>query len=70
MPYIEFENIKKEYKMGEVTINALNNTSFSIDKGDIENAKKIDEYKHCLIMCNQIKIPINEIIENTNRKEE
>lgn len=35
MPYIEFENIKKEYKMGEVTINALNNTSFSIDKGEL-----------------------------------
>ena len=29
----------------------------------IENIKKIDEYKHCLIMCNQIEIPINEIIE-------
>ena len=28
-----------------------------------ENVKKIDEYKHCLIMCNQIEIPINEIIE-------
>lgn len=29
----------------------------------IENVKKIDEYKHCLIMCNKIEIPINEIIE-------
>ena len=29
----------------------------------IENVNKIDEYKHCLIMCNQIEIPINEIIE-------
>ena len=29
----------------------------------IEDVKKIDEYKHCLIMCNQIEIPINEIIE-------
>lgn len=29
----------------------------------IENVKKIDEYKHCLVMCNQIEIPINEIIE-------
>ena len=29
----------------------------------IENVKKIDEYKHCLITCNQIEIPIDEIIE-------
>ena len=29
----------------------------------IENVRKIDEYKHCLIMCNQVEIPINEIIE-------
>lgn len=35
MSYIEFDNIKKEYKMGEVTINALNNTSFSVDEGEL-----------------------------------
>ena len=35
MSYIEFDNVKKEYKMGEVTINALNNTSFSVDKGEL-----------------------------------
>ena len=29
----------------------------------IDNVKKIDEYKHCLIMCSQVEIPINEIIE-------
>lgn len=35
MAYIEFKNVEKEYKMGEVTINALNNTNFSIDKGEL-----------------------------------
>ena len=35
MSYIEFDNIRKEYKMGEVTINALNNTSFSVDEGEL-----------------------------------
>ena len=35
MAYIEFDNIKKEYKMGEVTINALNDTTFSVDKGQL-----------------------------------
>ena len=30
MAYIEFKNIVKEYKMGEVTIKALNNTNFVI----------------------------------------
>lgn len=35
MKYIEFINVNKEYKMGEVTINALNNTNFSIDKGEL-----------------------------------
>lgn len=35
MAYIEFDNVKKEYKMGEVTINALNNTSFSVDEGEL-----------------------------------
>ena len=29
----------------------------------IDNVKKIDEYKHCLIMVSQIEIPISEIIE-------
>ena len=35
MSYIEFDNVKKEYKMGEVIINALNNTSFSVDEGEL-----------------------------------
>ena len=35
MAYIEFKNIVKEYKMGEVTIKALDNTNFSIDKGEL-----------------------------------
>ncbi len=35
MSYIEFDNVKKEYKMGEVIINALNNTSFSVNEGEL-----------------------------------
>ena len=35
MKYIEFVNVCKEYIMGEVSIKALNNTSFSIDKGEL-----------------------------------
>ena len=34
MSYIEFENVHKIYKMGDVKIKALNGASFSIDKGD------------------------------------
>ncbi|NLV89347.1 MAG: ABC transporter ATP-binding protein [Tissierellia bacterium] len=32
--YIEFIDVKKVYKMGEVEINALNGVNFSIDKGE------------------------------------
>lgn len=35
MAYIEFNNIEKEYKMGEVSIKALNNTNFKIEKGEL-----------------------------------
>ena len=35
MPYIELKNVCKEYKMGEITIKALNNTNFSIEKGEL-----------------------------------
>ena len=35
MSYIEFNNVTKKYKMGEVTINALNNTNFEIEKGEL-----------------------------------
>lgn len=35
MAYIEFKNIVKKYKMGEVTIKALNNTNFEIEKGEL-----------------------------------
>lgn len=35
MSYIEFKNVTKQYKMGEVTINALNNTNFEIEKGEL-----------------------------------
>ena len=35
MSYIEFKDVVKEYKMGEVSIKALNNTNFSIEKGEL-----------------------------------
>lgn len=35
MSYIEFKNVCKEYKMGEVKIKALNNTNFEIEKGEL-----------------------------------
>jgi putative ABC transport system ATP-binding protein len=35
MAYIEFKNISKIYKMGEVEIKALNNASFEIEKGEL-----------------------------------
>lgn len=35
MKYIEFKNVNKEYKMGEIVINALNNTNFEIEKGEL-----------------------------------
>lgn len=35
MAYIEFKDVIKEYKMGEVTIKALDKTNFSIDKGEL-----------------------------------
>ena len=35
MAYIDFKNVSKIYKMGEVEIKALNNASFNIDKGEL-----------------------------------
>lgn len=35
MSYIEFKNVVKQYKMGEITINALNKTNFEIEKGEL-----------------------------------
>ncbi len=35
MAYIEFKDVVKEYKMGEVSIKALNNTNFQIEKGEL-----------------------------------
>jgi len=35
MSYIEFKNISKVYKMGEVEIKALNKASFSIEEGEL-----------------------------------
>ena len=35
MPYIEFKNVCKEYKMGEITIKALDNTNFQIEEGEL-----------------------------------
>ena len=34
MAYIEFKNVKKIYKMGDVKIRALNGVDFKIDKGE------------------------------------
>ncbi len=35
MSYIEFKNVDKKYKMGEITIDALSDTSFQIEKGEL-----------------------------------
>ena len=35
MPYIEFKNVCKQYKMGEITINALDDTNFQVEKGEL-----------------------------------
>ena len=35
MPYIEFDNVCKEYQMGEIKIKALENTNFSIEEGEL-----------------------------------
>ena len=35
MPYIEFKNVIKEYKMGEILIKALDKTNFQIEKGEL-----------------------------------
>ncbi|MHB1316141.1 MAG: ABC transporter ATP-binding protein [Christensenellales bacterium] len=32
--FIKFENVKKQYKMGEVIINALHDISFEVEKGE------------------------------------
>ena len=34
MAYIEFNNVKKIYKMGDVKIRALNGVDFTIDEGE------------------------------------
>lgn len=35
MAYIEFKNVQKIYKMGEVDLKALDNASFEIEKGEL-----------------------------------
>lgn len=35
MAYIEFKNVYKKYKTGDITINALDNTNFEIEKGEL-----------------------------------
>ena len=35
MTYIEFKKVDKEYKTGEITIKALDNTNFEIEKGEL-----------------------------------
>ena len=34
MSYISFENVKKEYRMGEVVITAVDGVDFTVDKGE------------------------------------
>ena len=35
MPFVEFENVAKTYHMGEVTIQALHDASFTVEKGEL-----------------------------------
>ncbi len=35
MAFVEFVNVSKQYKMGEVTISALRDVSFTVEKGEI-----------------------------------
>lgn len=35
MSYIEFKNVNKNYQMGEITIKALDDTNFQIEKGEL-----------------------------------
>lgn len=35
MSFVEFENVGKTYEMGEVTIQALRDTSFTVDRGEL-----------------------------------
>ena len=34
MSLVEFKNVYKRYKMGEVTINAVDGISFSVEEGE------------------------------------
>ena len=35
MSFVEFENVSKTYHMGEVTIQALHDASFTVEKGEL-----------------------------------
>ena len=35
MAFVEFQNVGKTYRMGEIQINALRDTSFSVEKGEL-----------------------------------
>ena len=35
MAYIEIKNVRKQYRMGEITINALDGIDFSVEKGEL-----------------------------------
>ena len=35
MAFVEFQNVGKTYRMGEVEINALHDTSFTVEKGEL-----------------------------------
>ena len=34
MPLVEFKNVYKRYKMGEITINAVDGISFCVEEGE------------------------------------
>lgn len=35
MPFVEFKNVKKQYKLGEITITALEKVDFAVEKGEL-----------------------------------
>ena len=45
MPYIEFKNVNKNYKMGEITIKALDNTNFQIEKITFHHNYQVESSK-------------------------
>ena len=77
MSFIEFESVYKSYKMGEVVINALDGTTFEIEKGDLAviagtsgaGKSSILNILVCIDNCDDGKIRVaGELINNYDRK--